>query len=107
MIRNSRGRSYRSGGLKDKGGLSLQVTGNTFVEKPCAVKFSFKNPLKKVLTACQFQYAGPGLAKNTTIPYRYIRTEWTVLYGYHSVIELALRALADPLTKILRNESVK
>jgi hypothetical protein len=48
----------------------LQVIGNPVVEKPCIVSFSFKNPLKKVLTGCTFQYAGPGLARNTTIPYR-------------------------------------
>jgi hypothetical protein len=49
----------------------LQVTGNPVVGKPCAVNFGFKNPLKKVLTDCKFQYAGPGLVRNTPIPYRY------------------------------------
>jgi len=62
-----------------KPNLDIKVTGNTVVEKPCAVKFSFKNPLKKVLTACIFQYAGPGLARNTTIPYRDVQPEEEVI----------------------------
>jgi hypothetical protein len=77
------------------------------MEKPCAVKFSFKNPLKKVLTACKFQYAGPGLARNTTIPYRYNRTGWTVLYYCHSGIQVVPRTVTDSLDKVFCNESVK
>jgi hypothetical protein len=56
----------------------LQVAANSVVDKPCSVKFSFKNPLKKVLTGCVFQYAGPGLTRNTSIPYRYVLTRLSV-----------------------------
>jgi len=99
----SQGRNFASGKQKDKDNFLFQVTGNAIVEKPCAVKFSFKNPLKKVLTACIFQYAGPGLARNTTVPYRYSRIMRTVLYYCH----LAPRTVTGPLVKVLCKESAK
>jgi len=98
-IPSSQGRNFTSGEQKDKDNLLFQVTGNAVVEKPCAVKFSFKNPLNKVLTACIFQYAGPGLARNTTIPYRYSRIKRKLLYYSHRVIHLAPRTVTDPLAK--------
>jgi len=106
-IPTSQGSNFTSGEQKNKNNLLFQVTGKTVVEKPCAVKFSFKNPLKKVLTACIFQYAGPGLARNTTIPYRYSHIKRTLLYYWHSVIHLAPRTVTAPLNKDLCKESVK
>ena len=106
-IPTSQRRNFTSGKQKDKDNLLFQVTGNAVVEKPCAVKFSFNNPLKKVLTACVFQYAGPGLARNTTIPYRYSHIMRTVLYYCHSVIHLAPRTVTGPLDKVLCKESAK
>jgi hypothetical protein len=106
-IPTSQRRNFTSGEQKHKDNFLFQVTGNAVVEKPCAVKFSFKNPLKKELTACIFQYAGPGLARNTSIPYRYSRIKRTLLYYCHSVSHLAPRTVTAPLDKVLYKESIK
>ncbi|KDR22723.1 Hemocyte protein-glutamine gamma-glutamyltransferase [Zootermopsis nevadensis] len=58
-----------------KPNLQIKINGIPVAQKPCAVSFSFQNPLKKALTGCIFQYAGPGLVKNTPIPYRDIQPE--------------------------------
>lgn len=39
---------------------------------------SLRNPLKKMLTSCKFNIAGPGLTKNQTIPYRDIEAQEVV-----------------------------
>jgi len=46
---------------------------------------SFKNPLKRILTKCEFNYAGPGLSRNKTLLFRDVEPEEDV-YVEHQLV---------------------
>lgn len=53
--------------------------------KPSTISLSFKNPLKRTLTECKFNYAGPGLSKNKTLAFRDVDPEEDV-YVEHQLV---------------------
>lgn len=50
--------------------IEVKFKDEPIVGKPVAISLSFTNPLKRVLTECKFNYAGSGLSKNKTLPFR-------------------------------------
>ncbi|KAK5640144.1 hypothetical protein RI129_010955 [Pyrocoelia pectoralis] len=51
--------------------IQIQLPSKTIpIKKSVPVKLSFTNPLKKRLTNCKFQLAGPSLMKNQELPHR-------------------------------------
>lgn len=63
----------------------LQIEGDPMVGKPSTITLSFKNPLNKTLTDCQFNYAGPGLSRNKTLSFRDVGPEQDV-YVEHQLV---------------------
>ena len=53
--------------------------------RPATIILSFKNPLKRTLTNCRFNYAGPGLSKNKTLEYKDVGPEEEV-YVEHQLV---------------------
>ncbi|XP_012266223.1 hemocyte protein-glutamine gamma-glutamyltransferase-like [Athalia rosae] len=50
--------------------ITVKIDGELIVGKPAAISLSFTNPLNRILTQCKFNYAGPGLTRNKTLPFR-------------------------------------
>jgi transglutaminase 1 len=63
----------------------LQIEDEPMVGKPSTITLSFKNPLKRTLTNCQFNYAGPGLSRNKTLAFRDVGPEEDV-YVEHQLV---------------------
>lgn len=53
--------------------------------KPSTISLHFKNPLKRPLTDCKFNYAGPGLSKNKTLAFRDVEPEEDI-YVEHQLV---------------------
>lgn len=68
-----------------KPSITVKIDGEPVVGKPSIISLRFKNPLKRVLTQCTFNYAGPGLTKNKTLAFRDIEPEEDV-YVEHQLI---------------------
>lgn len=63
----------------------FQIDGEPTVGKPSTISLSFTNPLKRMLTDCKFNYAGPGLSKNKTLMFRDVEPEEEV-YVEHQLV---------------------
>ncbi|XP_050494484.1 hemocyte protein-glutamine gamma-glutamyltransferase-like [Bombus huntii] len=68
-----------------KPSITVKIDGEPVVGKPSIISLRFKNPLKRVLTECMFNYAGPGLTRNKTLAFRDIEPEEDV-YVEHQLI---------------------
>ncbi|XP_033202581.1 hemocyte protein-glutamine gamma-glutamyltransferase [Bombus vancouverensis nearcticus] len=68
-----------------KPSITVKIDGEPIVGKPSIISLRFKNPLKRVLTECMFNYAGPGLTRNKTLAFRDIEPEEDV-YVEHQLI---------------------
>ncbi|KAG7205076.1 hypothetical protein KM043_005453 [Ampulex compressa] len=68
-----------------KPSITVKIEGEPVVGKPSTISLSFKNPLKRTLTNCMFNYAGPGLAKNKSLPFREVAPEEEV-YVEHQLV---------------------
>ncbi|XP_068986824.1 hemocyte protein-glutamine gamma-glutamyltransferase-like [Bombus flavifrons] len=68
-----------------KPSITVKIDGEPVVGKPSIISLRFKNPLKRVLTQCTFNYAGPGLTRNKTLAFRDIEPEEDV-YVEHQLI---------------------
>lgn len=64
---------------------AFQFEEEPLVGRESIVSLSFKNPLRRTLTQCQFNCAGPGLSRNQTIEFRDIAPEEEVRVE-HSVV---------------------
>lgn len=62
-----------------------QIEGELMVGRSSTIKLNFTNPLKTTLTECQFNYAGPGLARNKTLMFRDIGPEENI-YVEHQLV---------------------
>ncbi|KAK9308630.1 hypothetical protein QLX08_001476 [Tetragonisca angustula] len=68
-----------------KPNITVKIDGEPVVGRPSTISLRFKNPLKKVLTECKFNYAGPGLTRNKTLAFRDIDPEEDI-YVEHQLI---------------------
>ncbi|XP_012281740.1 hemocyte protein-glutamine gamma-glutamyltransferase [Orussus abietinus] len=68
-----------------KPNIDVKIEGEPMVGKPSTITLSFKNPLKRRLTDCKFNYAGPGLSKNKTLAFRDVEPEEEV-YVEHQLV---------------------
>ncbi|XP_015604650.1 hemocyte protein-glutamine gamma-glutamyltransferase [Cephus cinctus] len=68
-----------------KPNINIKIQGEPVVGKESTISLSFKNPLKKILTECRFNYAGPGLSKNKIINFRDVAPE-EVVYVEHQLV---------------------
>ncbi|KYM93428.1 PREDICTED: hemocyte protein-glutamine gamma-glutamyltransferase-like [Cyphomyrmex costatus] len=68
-----------------KPNIDVKIEGEPVVGQPSTITLSFKNPLKRTLTNCQFNYAGPGLSRNKTLTFRDVRPEEDV-YVEHQLV---------------------
>ncbi|XP_060814180.1 hemocyte protein-glutamine gamma-glutamyltransferase-like [Bombus pascuorum] len=68
-----------------KPSITVKIDGEPVVGKPSIISLRFKNPLKRVLTQCTFNYSGPGLTRNKTLAFRDIEPEEDV-YVEHQLI---------------------
>ncbi|KAG5310071.1 TGMH glutamyltransferase, partial [Acromyrmex insinuator] len=68
-----------------KPNIDVKIEGDPIVGQPSTITLSFKNPLKKTLTNCQFNYAGPGLSRNKTLTFRDVGPEENV-YVEHQLV---------------------
>ncbi|KYN29601.1 Hemocyte protein-glutamine gamma-glutamyltransferase [Trachymyrmex cornetzi] len=68
-----------------KPNIDVKIEGEPVVGQPSTITLSFKNPLKKTLTSCQFNYAGPGLSRNKTLTFRDVGPEENV-YVEHQLV---------------------
>ncbi|XP_071559341.1 hemocyte protein-glutamine gamma-glutamyltransferase [Temnothorax nylanderi] len=68
-----------------KPNIDVKIEGEPAVGKPSTITLSFKNPLKRILTNCQFNYAGPGLSRNKTLAFRDVGPEEDV-YVEHQLV---------------------
>ncbi|XP_012257376.2 hemocyte protein-glutamine gamma-glutamyltransferase-like [Athalia rosae] len=53
--------------------IDIKIEDKLIVGKSTAISFSFKNPLTRNLTKCEFNYAGIGLARHIKLPFENIR----------------------------------
>ncbi|KZC05406.1 PREDICTED: hemocyte protein-glutamine gamma-glutamyltransferase-like [Dufourea novaeangliae] len=63
----------------------IKIDNEPMVGKPSTITLSFKNPLRRILTECKFNYAGPGLSKNKTLMFRDVGPEEDV-YVEHQLV---------------------
>lgn len=68
-----------------KPNITVTIDGEPVVGRPSTISLRFKNPLKRVLTECRFNYAGPGLTRNKTLAFRDIDPEEDI-YVEHQLI---------------------
>nr|XP_033341897.1 hemocyte protein-glutamine gamma-glutamyltransferase-like [Megalopta genalis]XP_033341898.1 hemocyte protein-glutamine gamma-glutamyltransferase-like [Megalopta genalis]XP_033341899.1 hemocyte protein-glutamine gamma-glutamyltransferase-like [Megalopta genalis]XP_033341900.1 hemocyte protein-glutamine gamma-glutamyltransferase-like [Megalopta genalis]XP_033341901.1 hemocyte protein-glutamine gamma-glutamyltransferase-like [Megalopta genalis] len=68
-----------------KPNIMIKIEGDPTVGKPSTISLSFVNPLRRVLTDCKFNYAGPGLSKNKTLVFRNVEPEEHI-YVEHQLI---------------------
>ncbi|XP_033341899.2 hemocyte protein-glutamine gamma-glutamyltransferase [Megalopta genalis] len=68
-----------------KPNIMIKIDGDPTVGKPSTISLSFVNPLRRVLTDCKFNYAGPGLSKNKTLVFRNVQPEEHI-YVEHQLI---------------------
>ncbi|XP_029165902.1 hemocyte protein-glutamine gamma-glutamyltransferase-like [Nylanderia fulva] len=68
-----------------KPNIDVKIEGEPVVGEPSTITLSFKNPLKRSLTNCQFNYAGPGLSRNKTLAFRDVDPEEDV-YVEHQLV---------------------
>ena len=68
-----------------KPSIDVKIEGEPVVGQPSTITLSFKNPLKRSLTNCQFNYAGPGLSRNKTLAFKDVGPEEDV-YVEHQLV---------------------
>ncbi|XP_076766977.1 hemocyte protein-glutamine gamma-glutamyltransferase [Xylocopa sonorina] len=68
-----------------KPNIVVKIEGEPTVGNPSTISLSFKNPLKRTLTECRFNYAGPGLTRNKTLAFRDVEPEEDV-YVEHQLV---------------------
>ncbi|GAB1865095.1 Hemocyte protein-glutamine gamma-glutamyltransferase [Camponotus japonicus] len=68
-----------------KPNINVKIEGEPVVGQPSTIILNFKNPLKRSLTNCQFNYAGPGLSRNKTLAFRDVEPEEDV-YVEHQLV---------------------
>ncbi|RLU19411.1 hypothetical protein DMN91_007968 [Ooceraea biroi] len=68
-----------------KPSIDVKIEGEPVVGQPSTITLSFKNPLKRTLTKCEFNYAGPGLSRNKTLVFRDVEPEEDV-YVEHQLV---------------------
>ncbi|XP_043278187.1 hemocyte protein-glutamine gamma-glutamyltransferase-like [Venturia canescens] len=69
--------------------IKVEIDGEPVVGRPATITLSFVNPLKKTLTNCVFNYAGPGLSKNKKIQFRDVAPEEDVRVEHQLVPQKA------------------
>ncbi|CAK9825429.1 Hemocyte protein-glutamine gamma-glutamyltransferase [Anthophora retusa] len=68
-----------------KPNIEVKIEDEPVVGRPSTITLRFKNPLKRPLTECKFNYAGPGLSKNKTLMFRDVEPEEDV-YVEHQLV---------------------
>ncbi|XP_029050164.2 hemocyte protein-glutamine gamma-glutamyltransferase-like [Osmia bicornis bicornis] len=68
-----------------KPSIVVKIDDEPMVGRPSTISLRFKNPLKRTLTECKFNYAGPGLSKNKTLMFRDVEPEEDV-YVEHQLV---------------------
>ncbi|XP_003707216.3 hemocyte protein-glutamine gamma-glutamyltransferase-like isoform X1 [Megachile rotundata] len=68
-----------------KPNIAIKIDGEPVVGRPSTISLRFKNPLKRMLTECKFNYAGPGLSRNKTLMFRDVEPEEDV-YVEHQLV---------------------